>query len=408
MMRFGLLGRRLGHSLSPELHKFFGDYSYTLIEKEPEELPGFFADFPLDGINVTVPYKKAVIPFLSRLDESAVAAGAVNTVARRGGELVGFNTDMYGFSYMLRSGGIDPAGEKCLILGTGGAAAAVRRVLEFRGARSVVNISRSGEDNYGNISRHADAGIVVNATPVGMFPGNLETPLDLTALKSCRSAADLIYNPPRTKFLQDAEALGLRAAGGLGMLSAQAKAAAEIFLNTPLPDGKIEEARRAVERDFRNVVLVGMPGCGKTTAAAGLSRLTGRETLDTDKMVERAAGKPVPRVIAEDGEAAFRDMEAAAVEEAGRRHGVIISTGGGAVLRRRNREALRQNGTVIFLKRDLGELELAGRPLSKDLETLRAMRRERLPLYLDAADREVEVAPTPEETLRRITEVLTA
>ncbi|MBP5662439.1 MAG: shikimate kinase, partial [Clostridia bacterium] len=271
---FGLLGGRLAHSLSPQIHEMLCGYAYDLFELPEEQVAPFLEKREFDAINVTIPYKKNVMPFCTRLSDQAKRIGSVNTIRKEAdGTLSGFNTDYFGFSYLLRRAGIEPEGKKALILGSGGSSVTVNAVLRDAGAREVRVISRTGEDNYQNLSRHADADIIVNTTPVGMFPQNGETPLSLDIFEHLEAVADIVYNPLKTALLLDAEARGLRCENGLSMLVAQAKAAAEIFLQTPISDTEIERVLDVLTRQTQNIVLIGMPGCGKSTAAARLGSL---------------------------------------------------------------------------------------------------------------------------------------
>lgn len=406
MKRYGLLGKKLSHSLSPQIHAFFGDYPYDLIEKSEEELAAFFADPPVAAMNVTIPYKKTVIPFCTELDEVAKRIGSVNTIRFDGEAVRGYNTDYYGFSYMLKRAEISVVGKKVLVLGSGGASATVCCVLEDQQAKSVVVISRSGEHNYGNLDRHRDAEIIINTTPVGMYPETAAAPVSLSAFPNCEAVVDLIYNPLRTRLLLDAERRELKTANGLAMLVAQGHRAAEIFFNKPLDIGLIENGLRGLEQEFRNIVLVGMPGCGKSTLARLLAQTLGKEAVDTDAAVEQNAGRSIPDIFAEQGEAAFRRLEAEAVQELGKGAGKVIATGGGAILTEENRNALRQNAVVVFLERQLDTLATNGRPLSKSREAIEELYKQRLPLYREVADVTVTVTGTPEETCRRIWEAI--
>lgn len=406
MDRFGLLGGRLGHSLSPQIHGYFGDYPYDLVEKEADELAAFFAAPPYRAINVTIPYKKDVIPFCDELDDVARRIGSVNTIRFDGDAVRGYNTDYYGLRYLLEKNRIPVAGRKVLVLGSGGSAVTARCVLGDLQAKEVVIISRSGENNYDNLDRHADAGLIVNTTPVGMFPKNLVSPIDLAQFPACEAVVDIIYNPLKTRLLLDAEARGLPAVNGLEMLVAQGKRAAEIFFGRAFDDALVESTVRSMEREFRNIALVGMPGCGKSTVGRLLSKELGKPFLDTDTMVEETAQRSIPAIIAAEGETAFRDREQAAVEKAGKQLGSVIATGGGAVLREQNRLALRQNACVVFLERPIEELATDGRPLSKGGAALSGLYEKRLPLYRAVADHTVKVDRDPAETCRRILEVL--
>ena len=322
-MKCGLLGRRLGHSYSPMLHALLGDYEYLLYEREPDAVEDFIRRGGWDAINVTIPYKKAVVPFLDQLSEAARALGSVNTIVRRAdGTLFGDNTDVFGFTYMLRRSGVNPAGKKALVLGSGGASVTVQSVLRGLGAQVVV-ISRTGADNYGNLSRHRDARLIVNATPVGMYPNNGVSPVDLAAFPACEGALDLIYNPARTAFLLQAEALGIPRENGLSMLAAQAKRASELFTGKSLPDEQVERSICAVERSLQNIALIGMPGCGKSTLARLLGERLSRPVLELDRLIEEAAGLSIPEIFAAQGEDGFRALETQALREAGKRSGTL-------------------------------------------------------------------------------------
>ena len=401
---YGLLGRKLGHSLSPEIHSLLCDYEYKLYPTEPEGLDGFFSDTRLKGFNVTIPYKTEAFNRCDKRSETAEKTGSVNTVIRLSdGTLYGDNTDYFGFSCMAEKCGCDFEGKKVLILGNGGASLTVRHVAEDNGAREIVVVSRTGEDNYENISRHYDSDIIVNTTPVGMFPNNGERLIDLSRFTKCRKALDLIYNPARTVFLLDAEKLGIDCINGLYMLVAQALRAAEIFTGRNISVSEIDRIYDIIIKNQKNIVLVGMPGCGKSTCASLLKEKTGRECVDTDAEIEKS-GETIPDIFAKYGENEFRNRETEAVKTAGKGAGKIVASGGGAILREENRIALKENSTVIFLKSDINTLATDGRPLSKDAEALRKMHEIRLPLYLETADFTVDVDPDPEITVRRILE----
>ena len=404
-MKCGLLGRKLGHSYSPMLHALLGDYEYLLYEREPDEVEGFIRRGGWDAINVTIPYKKAVVPFLDELSEGARALGSVNTIVRRpDGTLFGDNTDVFGFTYMLRRSGVNPAGKKALVLGSGGASVTVQAVLRGLGAQVVV-ISRTGADNYDNLSRHRDARLIVNATPVGMYPNNGISPVDLAAFPACEGALDLIYNPARTAFLLQAEALGIPHENGLSMLAAQAKRASELFTGKSLPDEDVERSIRAVEHTLQNIVLIGMPGCGKSTLARLLGERLSRPVLELDRLIEEEAGMPIPEIFAAQGESGFRVLETQALREAGRRSGAILSTGGGCVTRPENYPLLHQNGRIVWLRRDVSLLPTAGRPLSQ-ARSPEVIYRERRPLYERFADAAVDNDGPVEKTLEQILEVI--
>ena len=406
MKRCGLLGERLGHSYSPAIHAMLGDYEYRLYECPKDKLGNFLKAWDFDGLNVTIPYKKAVLPYCAELSPMAAAIGSVNTLLRRpDGSLYGDNTDAFGFESLLRHAGLDPAGRKCLVLGSGGASATVQAVLRQLGAGSVTVISRGGEDNYGNLSRHRDAELLVNTTPVGMYPGNGLAPVDLTAFPGCRGVVDLIYNPARTALLLQAGRLGIPCAGGLWMLAAQARRAAELFTGSAVPEDVIPRVTAALRRETENVILIGMPGSGKTTVAMALAEKLRRPVLDSDAAVEETAGIPIPAIFEREGEAGFRRRETAALAELGKRGGIILATGGGSVTRPENYDLLHQNGTILWLQRDIAKLPTDGRPISQSRD-LSELLRERTPAYTRFADYIIDNNGTVEETLCRILEVL--
>ncbi|MBP3697737.1 MAG: AAA family ATPase [Clostridia bacterium] len=399
---FGLLGRKLGHSLSPQIHSHLCDYEYKLYPTEPEKLDEFFADTRLKGFNVTIPYKVEAFNRCAELSETAKKAGSVNTVIRKpDGTLYGDNTDYFGFLYMANKIGCSFRNKKVLILGSGGASLTAQLVSADEGAKEIIVVSRNGENNYDNISLHYDADIIINTTPVGMYPNNGERLVDLSKFTKCQKALDLIYNPARTVFLLDAQKLGIDCVNGLPMLVAQALRAAEVFTGKSIPLTEIDRIHDIILGNQKNIVLVGMPGCGKSTLARLISEKTGRECVDTDSLVE-LCGESIPQIFDKYGETEFRNRETQAVKSVAKEQGRIIATGGGAILRQENRTALRENSTVIFLNAPVERLATNGRPLSKDIETLRKMYEQRLPLYLETADLTVEVDADPEVTLRRI------
>lgn len=407
MLKCGLLGERLNYSYSPAIHARLGDYAYRLFEVKREELDAFLREAPFDGLNVTIPYKKAVVPYCGELSAAARALGSVNTLVRRpDGTLYGDNTDAFGFETLLRTARLDPAGKKTLVLGSGGASVTVCHVLRTLGAASVTVISRTGEDNYENLSRHADAELIVNTTPVGTYPGNGASPVNLRRFPKLGGAADLIYNPARTAFLLQAEELGVACAGGLTMLVAQALRSSEEFQGRTIDTEVIPVIQRELERSMRNIVLIGMPGCGKTTVAAALSARLGRPAADADARIEALAGKSIPAIFAEDGEDAFRAWETKALAELGKESGLILATGGGCVTRGENYPLLHQNGVIFWLRRDLDRLARDGRPLSQGAD-LSAMYAAREGLYRRFADHVIDNNGPAEKTAAAIWEALT-
>lgn len=404
-LRLGLIGEKLGHSFSPAIHAKLGTPQYGLFELRPEELGAFLEGDNFDGANVTIPYKKAVMPYCAELTDQAKRIGSVNTLVRRvDGTLLGHNTDYDGFLYMLRSAGAEVAGKKCLILGTGGASLTVHTVLQDLGAREIVYISRTGENNYQNLDRHADARIIVNATPVGMYPKTGVAPVDLAMFPDCEGVFDLIYNPARTQLLLDAEKQGIPCANGLGMLVAQAKAASERFRDITIPDQVVREITEQMERETKNILLVGMPGCGKSTIGRLLAKKLKRPLVDTDEVIVEKIGCTIPEYFASHGEEAFRAREHEALRETACRSGLVIATGGGIVTRRENWDPLRENSVVVFLRRDISKLPTKGRPISQsnDLNQLYETRR---PLYEAVADLVVnneKIDRTVEEILEKL------
>ena len=402
----GLLGGKLGHSYSPRIHAMLADYDYQLFEKTPEELEGFLKNGDWDGLNVTIPYKKSVIPYCDVLSPRAERIGAVNTLVRRpDGTLYGDNTDAYGFEKLLGKAGIDPAGKKCLVLGSGGASVMAVAVLEELGAASVTVISREGKDNYQNLDRHQDAQLIVNTTPVGMYPHTGVSPVELSDFPKLEAVADVVYNPSRTALLLQAEERGLPCAGGLHMLVAQAKRACELFTVREIPDSEIDRVEAALRRDRLNIVLIGMPGCGKSTVARALSEKLNRPCAEADREIEQAAGCTIPEIFEREGEEGFRGRETAVLAELGKASGLILSTGGGCVTRAENYPLLHQNGVIFWLKRELERLPKEGRPLSLKND-LKDMYEKRRPLYERFADYEIDNNGSVEETVNAILEVL--
>ena len=406
MKRCGLLGEKLGHSYSPAIHAELADYEYRLYEVAPEKLGEFLTGGGFDGMNVTIPYKKAVISYCAELSPIAQKLQSVNVLVRReDGTLYGDNADAYGFAGMVRASGIQIDGKKTLVLGSGGASSTVCAVLEEMGARSVTIISRKGEDNYNNLDRHADAEVIVNTTPVGMYPNCGVSPIDLSLFPKLEGVLDIVYNPARTAFVLQAEKLGIPYMSGLYMLVAQAKRTAEVFENRDIPDSETERIWKKLSLEMQNIVLVGMPGSGKSTIAALLAERLHRPVLDSDAQVVETAGMSIPDIFAAGGENAFRARETAALAELGKRSGAVLATGGGSICREENYPLLHQNGTIFWLQRDLALLPKDGRPISQRSD-LAALYAQRAPLYARFADAVIDNNGTPEETVRKILEVL--
>ena len=402
-MKYGLIGEKLGHSYSCQVHRALGNPDYELREIAPEALGDFLRARDFAGLNVTIPYKQAVIPYVDALTDTAREVGAVNTLYfDASGALWGDNTDVYGFCTMLE--GIDVRGKKALVLGSGGTSHTACYALRALGAGDCIVVSRRGAVNYENVySLHADAEVIVNATPVGMFPNNGARPIDIRRFPRLCAVADVIYNPARTALLQDADALGIPRAGGLSMLVAQAARSVERFSGRALGEEAWRGALRQVAASLRGVALVGMPGCGKSTIAQAVAQELGRACVDLDAEIEREAGKSIPEIFAQDGEEAFRAAETRAARQFSREN-AVLATGGGCVLRAENAQALRANSLVVWLKRAIDQLPREGRPLS--VGNLYEMEQKRAPYYLAASDVQIENQGSVEEVAAAVVAAL--
>ncbi len=398
---YGLLGEHLPHSFSPQIHKALGNDNYTLFEVAPENLEKFLTDKNFKGINVTIPYKKAVIPYLDYISPEAEKIGAVNTVVVRDGKLYGYNTDYFGFKYMIEKSGITVQGKKALVLGSGGASATVQVVLRDLGACEVFVVSRNGDVNYTNIYEHTDTEIIVNTTPVGMYPDNMNTPVDISSFPKLCGVLDVVYNPLKTRIVMEAEKTGVPALAGLSMLVAQAKKAHEIFFDTVVETGICDKIEKSIRLQMCNIVLIGMAGCGKSTVGKKLSELLKKDFIDTDEMIVNAENKSIPQIFEESGERFFRTCENVAVNLAGREKNCVIATGGGVVTRIENYMPLNQNGIIVFINRDAEKLPTNGRPLSQ-MHGVRELYGKRMPLYRQFAHIEVDGNGTVDETAKNI------
>ena len=391
-MQYGLIGEHLGHSFSREVHARLGDYSYELRELAPEAVDGFMRARDFYAINVTIPYKETVIPYLDNIDEAAAAIGAVNTIRREGDRLLGFNTDFAGLGDLVRRTGVDLSGLSVLILGSGGTSKTAQAVCTALGAREITVVSRraengavSYEDAY---ARYSHVEFILNATPVGMYPAQDACPIELDRFPHLRGVVDVIYNPLRTDLVLAARRRGIPAEGGLYMLVAQGVHASEIFMGTDIPPEKADEVFRSVQCEKENIFLIGMPGSGKSTVGRALAEALDRPFLDTDDLIVQHTGMPIPDIFKEKGEAGFRDIEEEVIREAAlHTRGAVIATGGGAILREGNLHAMRRVGRIYFLDRELDYIKpTPDRPLSMDREALLSRYRERYPLYCAAAD----------------------
>jgi len=399
-MKCGLLGRKLGHSYSPQIHGMLGDYTYSLFEKEPEEIEVFLKNGDFTGLNVTIPYKKTVIPYLDELTPQAKKIGAVNTIVRRNNKLIGHNTDYFGFHTMVRESGLELTGKKVLVLGSGGASNTAAAVLKELGSQVVI-ISRSGENNYENLHLHKDAYAIVNTTPVGMYPNTGCSPVDLTQFPCVQGVLDVVYNPARTQLLLNAEKKHIIAINGLLMLVAQAKESAEWFTGNAISNDVIFRIRNKLAAQMQNIILIGMPGCGKSTIGNMIAHTLNRSFVDADDKIIELAQKSIPQIFAEDGEEIFREWETKALDELGKQSGLVIATGGGCVTKERNYNLLHQNGSIIWLQRNLDLLPIEGRPLSS-AGNLKDMYQIREPMYCSFSDCIIRNDSTPELTVGNI------
>ena len=382
---YGLLGEKLGHSFSPQIHSLLANYEYRLYPVAQDDLEWFLATAPLDGMNVTIPYKKDVLPFCSYISEPVKRIGSANTLVKNAYGWHAYNTDYIGFRYMVESCGCNIENEKVLVLGSGGASLAVGAALEDMGAGEIVVISRSGENNYDNLHLHKDAAVIVNTTPVGMYPNVEGSPVSLDAFPVCKAVFDIVYNPARTELIMQAEKKGILCRGGLSMLVAQAHGAAELFTGREIPKKKIEEIIRVLENETMNIVLVGMPGCGKSSVGAELAKISGRKFVDADEYLRENYGMSAAEMINQKGEEYFRLQESAVLKELGKQSGLVIATGGGCVTREENYAHLHRNGKIFWIQRDLDKLPTEGRPLSQ-AGKLAEMYEKRAPMYERFAD----------------------
>ena len=392
-MEYGLIGEKLGHSFSKVIHELFAPYEYDLCEIEKDKLDSFMQKREFKAINVTIPYKQAVIPYLSYIDEAAEKIGAVNTIVNRDGKLYGYNTDFFGFKALLEKNGFGLKNKKVLVLGSGGTAKTACAVCRENGAKEVYVVSRGGEINYENVKKlHGDAAYIINTTPCGMFPNNDTSAISLDGFTALEGVADVVYNPLETKIVRQASQLGLKHCCGLYMLVAQAVKASEFFLDTHYDDEVYSSVYNSVLMKKQNVVLVGMPGCGKSTIGKALAESMGKEFADTDELIIKNEKMPIPEIFAKHGEAYFRNAETAAVKEAASKNGYVIATGGGAVLKRENVDALSANGKIFFLNRPLEDiLPTDDRPLSSNITDLKKRFDERYPIYKSVCDEEIFV-----------------
>lgn len=406
-LRIGLIGGKLGHSYSPEIHALLGmTYPYELQEVAPEEIGAFLETNPYDGFNVTIPYKKDIIPFLCGMSETAARLGSVNTVLRTPDGWWGDNTDYYGFSYMVRRTGYDVRGKKAVVLGSGGVSPTVCAVLEDLGADPVVVISHR-ENTPETLAKHADAQVIVNTSPVGMYPKNGASPIPADAFPAMECALDLIYNPFETVFLADARERGCVTESGISMLVAQAKRGAELFCGQPLDDALCDRVTAQMIVSRRNLILIGMPGCGKSTVGRHAALRLGREYVDLDEEIVKKAGKPIPEIFAEGGEEAFRAIEHEVICEVCKHSSLVIATGGGCVTRPENYRPMAQNGILLWMKREIAALPTNDRPLSQK-HSPAALYEIRRPMYEAFADAAVDNTGTVTDAVEAVLHAFSA
>ena len=406
MAKFGLLGKTLKHSFSPQIHKILSGYDYDLIEINEDGLEKFVKSGKYDGFNITIPYKKEIIKYLDVVDETAKKIGAVNTVVKKDGKLLGYNTDWFGMEYALKKAGINLSNKKVLILGSGGTSNTANFVANHLGAREVLIVSRKGEINYQNCYKQADAEIIINTTPVGMFPNNYASPIDLTKFTKLEGVFDAVYNPDMTLLTFSANELGVKNANGLTMLVAQAKMASELFTDSAINNDKIDKAVEIIRKQNLNIVLIGMAGVGKSTIAKELSKKLCRPFVDTDSLIEQKENRKISDIFAESGEDYFRKIESEVLREVGRKTGKIIATGGGIVERKENHFYLKQNGIIFNLVRDIEKLDRTNRPLSTDIDAVKKLFDKRKEKYIEYSDYTIDNNGDINQTIEKIMEKL--
>lgn len=391
-MQYGCIGEKLTHSFSREIHSRLFDYDYRLCEIPKDKLNEFMLKKDFKAINVTIPYKQSVIPYLDFVSDTAKAIGAVNTIVNKDGLLYGYNTDFSGLSALIKKQGIEMQNKKVIILGSGGTSKTAVAVANALGAREVYRVSRSAREDCITYEQmyalHLDADIIINTTPCGMFPDIMGSPVDIDRFSSLSGVVDAIYNPLRSNLVAKAQEKGISATGGLYMLVAQGVFAAELFMDTKIPQSETDRVYSEILRQKRNIVLTGMPSSGKTTIGKILAEKLDMEFIDCDEQIVNEEGKQITEIFARFGEKAFRDIESRVIESVSAKQGCVISTGGGAVLREKNVLALKGNGVVYFIDRPLEKLVPTGdRPLSSNTSDLEKRYRERYPIYKSTADK---------------------
>ena len=405
-MIYGLIGEKLGHSFSPEIHACIGNYPYELRELAPDAVAAFLEKKEFSAINVTIPYKETVIPFCDEIDEAAKAIGAVNTIVNRGGKLYGYNTDFAGLQALIAHTGINPKGKKALILGTGGTCKTAAAVLKAMAAAEIVIAGRTPREGIvGYDALPYDAEILINTTPCGMYPNINGFAADPSDFPKLQAVIDVVYNPLRTDLLQKAERLGIPHCGGMLMLATQAIRAAEYFFDKPIAASHAQKIVKQVENIKSNIVLIGMPASGKTTVGRAVAKSLGRPFIDADEELIQSVGRSIPDIFKQEGEAGFRRYETQTIHELAGRNGCVIATGGGAVLNSENVRLLKKNGRIYFLDRSPDKLiPTADRPTASSVDAIQARYRERYPLYQKSCDRHIDADGDIEQVTKQILE----
>lgn len=409
-MEYGCIGEKLSHSFSKIIHNKLCDYDYELKEISREKLADFMREADFKAINVTIPYKQDVIPFMDEISETAKKIGAVNTIVKKGGKLYGYNTDFSGMTDLIEKNNISLKGKKVLILGSGGTSKTALAVAESMSAGEIYRVSRSGGEGlitYAETeNEHTDAQIIINTTPCGMYPKIGESAVDINKFPKLSGVVDAVYNPLNSELVVSAKENGIPAVGGLYMLVAQAVFAVEKFLDTTISDSETKRVFSEIMLSKKNLVLIGMPGCGKTTLGKELAKILDKEFIDTDEEIVKHEGITIPQIFEQRGETAFRKIESDVIAHISSRQGLVIATGGGAVLNKRNMDLLKENGTVVFIDRPLEQLVTTDdRPLSSNKELLQKRYNERYQIYCDSAHYRVEAQYNLEENIKAIKEV---
>lgn len=410
-MQFGLIGEKLGHSYSKEIHNLIADYGYELREVKREELGAFMTERAFSGINVTIPYKKSVMDYLDVISDDAKKIGAVNTVVNRDGKLYGYNTDFYGLKALLIHNGVSVRNKKVLILGSGGTSDTAYNVVTGLNAKEAIKVSRTKKDGfvtYDEAARlHSDADVIINATPVGMYPDDDGVPVNIGLFPSLSAVIDAIYHPLRTNLVSDAEKRGIKACGGLYMLVAQAVYAAALFENKKPDENLIDDVYGKILNDKRNIVLIGMPSSGKTTIGKALAARMGKRFADTDELIVGTTGKSIPEIFEKEGEKVFREIEKKVICDIAVNDGTVIATGGGVILDEKNVLALKRNGVIVYLDRKIDNLIATdSRPLSSNVDDLKKLYAKRKPLYEKYAEITIDDNDDVATVVRRAEEVL--